>query len=157
MSDFFATIYSSMPRIKLEPLGITINVSAKDRLWRSLKHAKVELVATCNGQGTCGTCALRVFDGANCLSPMEALEQITLKNTRRDLSLYRLTCQASVLEDGVVFYLDNKADKKLAQIFTRLKNRLAPRNIYHPITGALLVQEGNLITQEILERLLSDS
>ncbi len=146
-----------MTRIKLEPLGITINVSAKDRLWRSLKHAKVELVATCNGQGTCGTCALRVFDGASSLSPMEPLEQVTLKNTRRDLSLYRLTCQASVLADGVVFYLDNKADKKLAQIFARLKNRLAPRNIYHPITGELLVQEGNLITQEILERLLSET
>jgi len=148
---------SSMPRIKLEPLGITINVSAKNGLWRSLKHAKVELVATCQGQGTCGTCALRVFEGASCLSPMQTLEQVTLKNTRRDLSLYRLTCQASVLEDGVVFYLDNKADKKLVQIFERLRNRIAPRNIYHPITNELLVQEGNLITQEILERLLSDS
>ena len=146
-----------MPRIKLEPLGITINVSAKNALWRSLKHAKVELAATCGGQGTCGTCALRVFDGANSLSPMQSLEQVTLKNTRRDLSLYRLTCQASVVADGVVFYLDNKTDKKLAQIFSRLKNRLAPRNIYHPLTGELLVQEGNLITQEILERLLSDS
>ena len=88
---------------------------------------------------------------------MQPLEQVTLKNTRRDLSLYRLTWQASVLEDGVVFYLDNKADKKLAQIFERLKNRIAPCNIYHPITNELLVQEGNLITQEILERLLSDS
>ena len=145
-----------MPRIKLEPLGITINVSAKNGLWRSLKHAKVELAATCQGQGTCGTCALRIFDGASCLSPMETLEQITLKNTRRDLSLYRLTCQASALKDGVVFFFDNKADKKLAQIFARLKNRLAPRNIYHPITEVLLVQEGNLITQEILEQLLSD-
>jgi ferredoxin len=101
-----------MPRIKLEPLGITINVSAKNGLWRSLKHAKVELVATCQGQGTCGTCALRVFDGASCLSPMETLEQITLKNTRRDLSLYRLTCQASALEDGVVVFFVNKEDKK---------------------------------------------
>ena len=145
-----------MPRIRLEPLGITINVSAENVLWRSLKHAKVELVATCGGQGTCGTCALRVFDGANSLSPMQTLEQVTLKNTRRDLSLYRLTCQASVVEDGVVFYLDNKTDKKLVQIFERLKNRLAPRTIHHPITNELLVQEGNLITQEILERLLSD-
>ena len=146
-----------MPRIKLEPLGITINVSATDSLWRSLKHAKVELIATCAGQGTCGTCALRVFEGASNLSPMQNLEQITLKNTRRDLSQYRLTCQTSVLEDGVVFYLDNKADKKLAQIFARLKNHLAPRNIYHPLTGKLLVQEGNMITQEALERLLSKS
>lgn len=146
-----------MPRIKLEPLGIYINVSPKSELWRSLKHAKVELAAICGGQGTCGTCALRIFDGANSLSPMQTLEQITLRNTRKDISLYRLTCQASVIEDGVVFYLDNKTDKKLVQIFERLKNRLAPRNIYHPISGALLVQEGNLITQEILERLLSDA
>ncbi|PZO44621.1 MAG: ferredoxin [Pseudanabaena frigida] len=145
-----------MPCIKLEPLGITINVSAKNRLWRSLKHAKVDMPATCGGQGTCGTCALRVFEGGSNLSAMQTLEQVTLKNIRKDLSLYRLTCQASVLKDGVVFYLDNKADKKLAQIFARLKNRLAPRNIYHPLTGELLVQEGKLITQETLERLLSD-
>ena len=145
-----------MPRIRLEPLGITINVSAKNALWRSLKHAKVELAATCGGQGTCGTCALRVFDGATRLSSMQKLEQVTLQNTRRDTSLYRLTCQTSVLEDGVVFYLDNKADKKLIQIFERLKNRLAPRTIYHPITNELLVREGDLITQETLERLLSD-
>ncbi|MBD2188715.1 2Fe-2S iron-sulfur cluster-binding protein [Pseudanabaena mucicola] len=146
-----------MPRIKLEPLGITINVSTQNALWRSLKHAKVELVAACGGQGTCGTCALRVFDGAASLSSMQTLEKNTLKNTRRDATFYRLTCQTSVLGDGVVFYLDNKADKKLIQIFERLKNRLAPRAIYHPVTNELLVQEGNLITQEILERLLSDS
>ncbi|MBD2178538.1 2Fe-2S iron-sulfur cluster binding domain-containing protein [Pseudanabaena sp. FACHB-1998] len=146
-----------MPRIKLEPLGISINVSANSGLWRSLKHAKVELAATCGGQGTCGTCALRVFEGGSSLSPMQTLEQITLKNTRKDLSLYRLTCQTSVVDEGVVFYLDNKADKKLVQIFSRLKNKLAPRNIYHPLSGELLIQEGNLITQEILENLLSDA
>jgi len=146
-----------MPRIKLEPLGISINISANSELWRSLKHAKVELAAICGGQGTCGTCALRVFEGSSSLSPMQNLEQITLKNIRKDLSLYRLTCQTSVVGDGVVFYLDNKADKKLAQIFSRLKNKLAPRNIYHPISGNLLVQEGSLITQDILEKLLSDA
>ena len=32
-----------MPRIKLEPLGLTINVSGKKALWRSLKQVKVEL------------------------------------------------------------------------------------------------------------------
>jgi ferredoxin len=146
-----------MPRIKLEPLGIYLNVSGKNAVLRSLQHAKVELAAVCKGEGTCGTCALQIFEGANTLSSMQPLEQATLKHTRKDPACYRLTCQTSVLEDGAIFYLDSKTNRKLTQIFDRLKNRLAPRNIYHPLTGELLVNQGNLITQEMLERLLSDS
>ncbi len=145
-----------MPLVKLEPLGLRINVSLKSSLWRSLKHAKVDIAATCGGQGTCGTCALRVIEGAEHLSPIQSLERRTLKNTNKDPIIYRLTCQASALESGVVFHLDKNAEKKLTQILGRLKNRLAPRDIHHPVTGDLLVQEGKLITQEILERLLSD-
>lgn len=145
-----------MPFVKLEPLGLRINVSAKSSLWRSLKHAKVDIAATCGGQGTCGTCALRVVEGAEYLTPIQSLERRTLKNTNKDPFLYRLTCQASALESGVVFHLDKNAEKKLNQILVRLKNRLAPRDIHHPLSGDLLVSEGKLITQEILEKLLSD-
>ena len=145
-----------MPLVKLEPLGICINVSAKSSLWRSLKHAKVDIAATCGGQGTCGTCALRVVEGAEHLTPIQSLERRTLKNVNKDATFYRLTCQASAIESGVVFHLDKNAEKKLTQILVRLKNRLAPRDIHHPLTGSLLVQQGKLITQEIIEKLLSD-
>lgn len=144
-----------MPRIRLEPLGITLNVTEAEVLLLALKRAKVELDAVCEGQGTCGTCALQLFEGGAALSPMNPLERTTLKNTRKDLERYRLTCQTHVLEDGVVFYLNNKAAKKLIQIWERLKNRRAPQDILHPTTGELLVKKDGIITQAILERLLS--
>lgn len=145
-----------MPRIKLEPLGIYLNVTDKEVLLRSLQRGKVDLLAVCKGEGTCGTCALQVFQGGSALSKMESLEQATLKSIRKDPSQYRLTCQTCVLGEGIVFYLDNRAAKKLTQIMDRLKDRLAPRNIYHPTTGELLVKEGGMITQSILEKLLSE-
>jgi ferredoxin len=144
-----------MPQIKLEPLGINLSVSEAEELLLALQRAKVQLDAVCGGQGTCGTCAVQLFEGEVALSPMQSLELTTLKNTRKDPTRYRLSCQTHVIEDGVVFYLSNKATKKLTQIFERLKDRRAPENIIHPLTGELLVEQGGIITQPILEQLLS--
>lgn len=144
-----------MPKVRLEPLGINLSVTEAEVLLRSLQRAKVELDAVCGGQGTCGTCVLHLVEGKTALSPLNPQEQITLKNLRKDPHQYRLTCQTQVLDDGVVFYLNNKAAKKLNQIFARLKDRRAPKDIVHPITGELLLPQGGIITQTILERLLS--
>ncbi|HEY9694782.1 MAG TPA: 2Fe-2S iron-sulfur cluster-binding protein [Oculatellaceae cyanobacterium] len=144
-----------MPQIRVEPLGINLNVTETEVLLRSLKRAKVELDAVCGGQGTCGTCALQIFEGQAALSPMKPLEATTLQNTRKDPEKYRLTCQTNVIRDGAVCYLNNKAAKKLNQIFERLKDRRAPQNIIHPISGELLVAQNGIITQDILEKLLS--
>lgn len=144
-----------MPIIRLEPLGININVTEPEKLLEVLKRAKVELDSVCGGKGTCGTCAVQVLKGMPALSPIESQEITTLKNIRKEPEHYRLTCQTHVLEDGVVFYLNNKNARKLIQIFERLKNRRAPRNIIHPVTGKLLLHENEIITQDILEQLLS--
>lgn len=144
-----------MPRIRLEPLGINLNVTEAEVLLQALKRAKVEMDAVCEGKGICGTCALQIFEGEAALTPMKTLEMATLKNVRKDPEKYRLTCQTHVLEDGVVFHLNNRAAKKLIQIFERLKDRRAPKNIIHPVTGEVLVEQDGIITQAILEQLLS--
>ena len=146
-----------MPQVKLEPLGIYVNVSSQEMLLPALQRAKVELAAVCGGEGTCGTCALQVFAGSNLLSPMQPLEQSTLYNINKDPKYYRLTCQTRIYGEGISLYLDNRAARKLNEIFDRLKNRLAPRNIYHPLTGELIVAQGETITQAILEQLFSTS
>jgi ferredoxin len=144
-----------MVRVKLEPLGLSITVHEQEPLLQSLQRAKVELAAVCGGEGTCGTCALQVFAGGNALTPMQTLERSTLKNIRKDPASYRLTCQTCATGQEVVFYLSDRAAKKLTQIVRRLENRLAPRDMYHPLTGKLLVKEGQLITRLVLEQLLS--
>ncbi|MEM8641131.1 MAG: 2Fe-2S iron-sulfur cluster-binding protein [Cyanobacteria bacterium P01_G01_bin.54] len=150
-----------MPQIKLEPLGLSLYLSdRKDQSQASLlpvlQRAKVELAAVCGGKGTCGTCALRVFAGADSLSPMENLEQKTLKNTRKDVACDRLMCQTQLLQEDVVLYLDTPAQKKLLQVLQRLENRISPRNLHNPITGTLLVPSGQKITREALGHLLSE-
>ena len=144
-----------MPQIKLEPLGLNLQVTETEGLLLAFKRAKVDLAAACGGQGTCGTCAIKILKAGSALSPMQTQELKTLQNVHKDPNQYRLSCQTNVIEDGVVFQLNHKAARKLAQIFERLKNRRAPRNIVHPGTGKILVEKDGIITQEILEQLLS--
>ena len=144
-----------MPQIKLEPLGLNLQVAEAEGLLRAFQRAKVDLDAACGGQGTCGTCAIKILKAGTALSPMQIQELTTLQNARKDPQHYRLSCQTYAIDDGVVFQLNHKAARKLVQIFERLKNRRAPRNIVHPGTGEILVERDGIITQEILERLLS--
>ncbi|MGB0561125.1 MAG: 2Fe-2S iron-sulfur cluster-binding protein [Spirulinaceae cyanobacterium] len=147
-----------MPRIKLEPLGLSIYLKNQSHasLLPILQRAKVELPAVCGGKGKCSTCALRVFAGANSLSPMGELERETLKKTRKDVKCDRLMCQTQLIQEEVILYLSTSAQKKLLQVLQRLENRISPRNLYNPITGALLVPAGQKITRNALGHLLSE-
>jgi ferredoxin len=146
-----------MTQVKLEPLGIHLTLQAQVSLLAALQRAKVDLPAVCSGQGTCGTCALRVVSGDHSLSPMQNLERSTLINTHQDPAHYRLLCQATIVscDPEVAFYLETKAAKKLVEIFKRLENRIAPQTLCHPITGEEVVAAGQPITRSALERLLS--
>jgi len=144
-----------MPKIKVEPLGLSLNVTQTEGLLKAFKRAKVDLVASCGGQGNCGTCAVKISERGAALTPMQADELSTLQNSRKDPTQYRLSCQTYVLEDGAVFQLNAKESRKLNQILERLKNRRAPHDITHPVTRKLLVKKDGIITQSILECLLS--
>ena len=144
-----------MPTIRVDPLGLSLNVPPTEDLLKAFQRAKVDLVATCGGQGNCGTCAVQIAQGEKSLTPMRSQERSILENTRKDPTKYRLSCQTCAVEEGVVFHLTAKETKKLTQILDRLKNRIAPRDITHPITRELLVPKNGIITQSILECLLS--
>ena len=148
-----------MPQVILDPLGLTITVESRRSLLLSLERAKVDLAAVCGGQGTCGTCVLRVIEGGNLLTPMDDLERSTLMNTHQDPLSCRLTCQAAIVSDQgqITLHLNPRATKKLLEILKRLENRLAPRPLCHPITGQEIVAQGQPITRAALEHLLSYS
>jgi len=150
-----------MTQVKLEPLGIHLTLPAQVSLLAALQRAKVDLPAVCNGQGTCGTCALRVVKGDRSLSPMQNLERSTLLNTRQNPADHRLMCQATIVSSDpesnpeLALYLETKAAKKLVEILKRLENRIAPQSLCHPISGETVVAAGQPITRSALERLLS--
>ena len=67
-------------------------------LTRIRTHADVyplraKLTGNCGGAGICGTCAVKVLDGANNINPPSKNEQNTLRGKSADL---RLSCCARV-------------------------------------------------------------
>lgn len=145
-----------MAQICINSLAIHLQTLEQETLLASLQRAKVTLEAICGGKGYCGTCLVQILKGSAQLTPITAQEQTTLNNLRKSSQEFRLSCQAYARDgEEIVCHLPPEALGKLQQIFDRLKNRYAPRDIYHPYTGELLVRKGGVVTQAILERLLS--
>ncbi|BAW96875.1 putative ferredoxin [[Synechococcus] sp. NIES-970] len=145
-----------MAHIQIDPLAIQLQTLETETLLKALLRAKVNLAAICGGKGYCGTCVVAITSGGDQLSPVTAQEQIILDNLKKSSTTHRLSCQAYLRgHETVACDLPPKALTKLQQIFDRLKNRYAPRDIRHPRTGELLVAQGGIVTQDILERLLS--
>lgn len=51
----------------------------------------------CGGRGVCGTCLVRVVDGADQLSKMETFERVSLRSHLAFSDDVRLACQAKLL------------------------------------------------------------
>lgn len=145
-----------MARICIQPLNIHLQTAPQETLLTSLQRAKVSLEAVCGGKGYCGTCAVKITGGSQQLTPVTAQEITTLGNLNQTPENCRLSCQVNISEgEEVHCQLPTEALFKLEQIFSRLKDRCSPRDITHPVTGELLVKAGGIVTQGVLERLLS--
>lgn len=145
-----------MAKVCIHPLDIHLQTLDQETLLASLKRAKVVLEAVCGGKGYCGTCLVQILDGQEQLSPVTTQEQLLLDNLGKSSQDYRLSCQTQVRSGKeVICTLPPATLVKLIQIFERLKNRYAPRDILHPTSGELLVPQGGVVTQAILEKLLS--
>jgi uncharacterized 2Fe-2S/4Fe-4S cluster protein (DUF4445 family) len=82
--------------VDLQPVGRRIEIEAGKSILEAAQAAGVELVAICGGEGTCGTCLVRLVAGQ--LSPATSTEQGELSEA--DLAAgFRLACQAHVLSD----------------------------------------------------------
>jgi ferredoxin len=145
-----------MAKVCIYPLEIHLQTLDQETLLASLKRAKVALEALCGGKGYCGTCLVQIIDGQNQLTPVTEQEMTILENLGKSSQDYRLSCQVKVQgREEVSCQVPPASLVKLIQIFERLKNRYAPRDILHPTSGELLVPQGGVVTQEVLEKLLS--
>jgi uncharacterized 2Fe-2S/4Fe-4S cluster protein (DUF4445 family) len=83
-------------RIDLQPIGRRIDLTAGQTLLEAAQDGGIELVAVCGGNGSCGTCRVRVVSGQ--LSALTSIEEHELEETEISTG-YRLACQALPLSD----------------------------------------------------------
>jgi 2Fe-2S ferredoxin len=91
-----------MPRIRILPLDIELDVAVDATLMGAAQDAGCYWPTTCGGEGRCTTCACEIVEGAAALSPMGRSEEQTLVAERGPGVLatnVRLACQARVLRD----------------------------------------------------------
>lgn len=62
--------------------------------------SRVPHASVCSGRGRCGTCRVRVIEGAGALTPMDDVERWTLGARPGETSV-RLACRARILDGGV--------------------------------------------------------
>ncbi len=87
-----------MPKVFVEPIGVTLEVTEQETLFDGLVRAAVPIPTDCAGRGTCGKCLVRL--GAGELSPLTERERRRVpENLRADG--WRLACQAHVLSARV--------------------------------------------------------
>lgn len=140
-----------MKNLRIEPIGTEVDVATATNVINALlDEAQGKVKAVCGGKGLCATCHVRVLENAQALSPLTAREQATLELITGATGASRLACQAKVLADGCVLevprgiYLESLADLE------SLIGRRAEDPFCHPISGAVLVPQGKIITRSVV-------
>ncbi|MEO0985198.1 MAG: 2Fe-2S iron-sulfur cluster-binding protein [Cyanobacteria bacterium J06639_14] len=141
--------------VKLEPIAQESSVATNSNLLSVLLHKDLDVLKECGGRGMCATCHIYVKSGEKSLTPVNRREQRTLEVITSCQPNSRLACQARVIGEGVVVELPPGMYVNSLQDLEALIGRRAETNLLHPITGALLVEEGKLITRSMMRQLSS--
>ncbi len=83
-------------QIDFEPVGRRIDVEPGTTLLEAAQRAGVLLTAICGGEGSCGTCLVRVMSGL--VSPSSEFERTELGSAQTAAG-WRLACQTTVASD----------------------------------------------------------
>ena len=139
--------------VKLDPIGQEAAVATNDNLLSGLLKNELNILRECGGRGMCATCHVYIKNGIEGLSPISRREQRTLEVITTCNQYSRLACQARVLGEGVIVELP--AGTYVSQIddIEDLIGRRAEQNILHPLSGAVLVEAGKLITRSMISQL----
>ncbi|NLT93401.1 MAG: DUF4445 domain-containing protein [Actinobacteria bacterium] len=80
-----------MPKVFVEPIGLTLTIDEQDTLFASLVHAKIDIPTDCAGRGTCGKCLVRLGAGELTEPTERELKRVPEKLRAEG---WRLACQA---------------------------------------------------------------
>lgn len=139
--------------VKLEPIAQESSIQTNGNLLSVLLNKDLDVLKECGGRGMCATCHIYVKAGANSLTPVHRREQRTLEVITSCKANSRLACQARVIGEGVVVELPPGMYVNSLQDIEALIGRRAESNLLHPITGAIIVEAGKLITRSTLKQL----
>jgi len=139
--------------VRLEPIAQESSIQTNGNLLSVLLNKDLDVLKECGGRGMCATCHIYVQDGAEALTPINRREQRTLEVITSCKPNSRLACQARVIGEGVVVELPPGMYVNSLQDIEALIGRRAEAKLLHPITGAVLVEEGKLITRSMLKQL----
>ena len=136
--------------IKLEPIAVESAIATNTNVLSALLANDLKISKVCGGRGLCATCHIYVREGEESLSPMNTREQRTLGIITTCRANSRLACQAKVVGEGVIVQLPAGMYVSEVDNIDELIGKRAQRNILHPLSGKVLVEEGKLITRSML-------
>jgi ferredoxin len=144
-----------MKTLKLEPINRTVQVPTRTDLLEVLLSQQLDVLMACGGKGICATCHVYIKNGMDQLTPPTDREQRALSRITGCAANSRLACQARVLGEGVVVELPEGMFIEQVEDLMSFLGMRAEANILHPITGAILIAKGKIITRTRLEELRS--
>lgn len=139
--------------IKLEPIAEEMAVETNTNILAALLSKELNVLKECGGRGMCATCHVYIKEGMGSLSSISRREQRTLEVITTTKPNSRLACQARVQGEGVVVEVPTGMYINAIQDVEALIGRRAEQNLLHPITGAVVVESGKLITRSIVTQL----
>ena len=90
-----------MPTIRFKKNKPAIEVISGANLMKSLLEAGVPVASSCNSDGVCAKCGIRVLGGMANLSPPESTE-LFLKEKNNIGDDFRISCQTEVFGDILI-------------------------------------------------------
>ena len=139
--------------VRLEPIAQESSIETNGNLLSVLLEQDLSVLKECGGRGMCATCHIYVNDGMEGLTPISRREQRTLSIITSCRSNSRLACQARVMGSGVVVELPPGMYINSIKDIEPLIGRRADQDLLHPLTGAILVERGKLITRSMLRQI----
>ena len=106
-----------MPKVLVEPIGVTVEVAAGDTLLAAVSSAAVDLPVDCAGRGTCGKCLVRLGAGELSGPTSVELRKITPERLAQG---WRLACQAKPLSARVSIEVRQTAGRRQILTASRL-------------------------------------
>ena len=87
-----------MPKIFVEPIGVTVEITDGDTLLAAVSSAAVAVPVDCGGRGTCGKCLVRLGTGELTSVTDAELQKVPAERLSQG---WRLACQAKPLTERI--------------------------------------------------------
>jgi len=139
--------------VRLEPISQEAEVATNSNLLSLLLAKELNVLKECGGRGMCATCHVYIQDGMESLSPIGRREGRTLEVITSAKLNSRLACQSRVIGEGVVVEVPAGMYVSAIEDIEALVGRRAEQDLLHPLTGAVAVEAGKLITRSVLNQL----